>query len=413
MTTRYSLIDPLLRVLGWDTEDPNMVAPKYASSKGRADYALFKNEAIPTVIIKTKNLGDPLESAAEQALKYCMIDGMPYFTVTYGDLWRVYKMNKPGPLHDKLIQEFKISRMKPAEVCIKMLILWRRNIGMHDVTVSKPRTQPTFGQSTSHVDTGRTEPSHSTSWKSIVSLTYIKNDSNPTQIKFPDGSVVNIRTWVDVLVKAATRLIENNHITKDHYPIKSSRSGTLFLVSTEPTHGNKKPFQSEQKIRGLYLECNCAPKDVLDKSVMLVKHARLDPQNLNSRHRCVRHGQTRSRWRRAIDSLGRITAGSGVASTPESGAETIYIYRYHAAYILLQIPYNLSGHICRCHVVFPRQNWCIEKYSFVSQYRSRTLTPDTNLPVSQNNSYLHVSESTNSYQNILCISKSRPYIYTS
>ncbi len=27
--TRYALIDPLLRELGWDTEDPDMVIPEY------------------------------------------------------------------------------------------------------------------------------------------------------------------------------------------------------------------------------------------------------------------------------------------------------------------------------------------------------------------------------------------------
>ena len=27
--TRYALIDPLLRELGWDTDDPNLVIPEY------------------------------------------------------------------------------------------------------------------------------------------------------------------------------------------------------------------------------------------------------------------------------------------------------------------------------------------------------------------------------------------------
>ena len=27
--TRYALIDPLLRELGWDTQDPNLVVPEY------------------------------------------------------------------------------------------------------------------------------------------------------------------------------------------------------------------------------------------------------------------------------------------------------------------------------------------------------------------------------------------------
>ena len=32
--TRYALIDPLLRELGWDTEDPALVVPEYKSGAG-------------------------------------------------------------------------------------------------------------------------------------------------------------------------------------------------------------------------------------------------------------------------------------------------------------------------------------------------------------------------------------------
>lgn len=277
MTTRYSLIDPVLRGLGWDTEDPNMVVPEYSSSRGRADYALFNGNDRPTVIIEAKKIGESLESAAEQGINYCVSEGIPYFAVTNGDMWRVYDTHKMAPIHEKLIREFSISRMKPADVCINMLILWRRNIGMGDVAVPDLDTQSTFGQSVSQVNTKSTEPPHSTSWKSVASLMYTKGDSNPTQIKFPDGSIVNIKTWVDILAQTATWLIENNHITKDHCPIKSGRS--RFIVSTKPIHDNKKPFQNELNIRGLYLECNYSPKDVLSKSKMLVKHVGLNPQN--------------------------------------------------------------------------------------------------------------------------------------
>lgn len=38
--TRYALIDPLLRALGWDTADPTMVVPEDGSGDGRANYLL-------------------------------------------------------------------------------------------------------------------------------------------------------------------------------------------------------------------------------------------------------------------------------------------------------------------------------------------------------------------------------------
>lgn len=54
--TRYALIDPLLRELGWDTSDPAQVVPEYSLDKGFfvggkqfADYALL-GEEFPTVM---------------------------------------------------------------------------------------------------------------------------------------------------------------------------------------------------------------------------------------------------------------------------------------------------------------------------------------------------------------------------
>ena len=44
--TRYALIDPLLRELGWDTANPDEVIPEYQAGRGRADYALI-NDAKP------------------------------------------------------------------------------------------------------------------------------------------------------------------------------------------------------------------------------------------------------------------------------------------------------------------------------------------------------------------------------
>ncbi|WP_376791034.1 hypothetical protein [Thermoflexus sp.] len=40
MLTRYTLIDPLLRALGWNTEDPDQVIPEYTTEVGRPDYVL-------------------------------------------------------------------------------------------------------------------------------------------------------------------------------------------------------------------------------------------------------------------------------------------------------------------------------------------------------------------------------------
>jgi predicted type IV restriction endonuclease len=34
MLTRYALVDPILRALGWDTEDPEQVVPEFPRKRG-------------------------------------------------------------------------------------------------------------------------------------------------------------------------------------------------------------------------------------------------------------------------------------------------------------------------------------------------------------------------------------------
>ncbi|MCY4651712.1 MAG: hypothetical protein OXC95_00950 [Dehalococcoidia bacterium] len=61
--TKYALIDPILRSLGWDTEDPNQVKMEYEVDPGRedgrrVDYALFRDGCTskPYMLIEAKGL---------------------------------------------------------------------------------------------------------------------------------------------------------------------------------------------------------------------------------------------------------------------------------------------------------------------------------------------------------------------
>ena len=83
--TRYAPIDPLLRELGWDTSNPEMVIPEYRSGNGRADYALM-NGGSPAMMVEAKSLGTPLQdSVLAQGINYCLMEGTSYFSVTGGE----------------------------------------------------------------------------------------------------------------------------------------------------------------------------------------------------------------------------------------------------------------------------------------------------------------------------------------
>ena len=120
--TRYALIDPLLRGLGWDTGDPAQVIPEFRSGRGAADYALLGTGGRPDVIIEAKRLGSRLEEAIDQVINYCAREGYEHFAVTDGQKWEVYETRRKGSIEEKMVAKINLSEAPP-KVCLDVLAL--------------------------------------------------------------------------------------------------------------------------------------------------------------------------------------------------------------------------------------------------------------------------------------------------
>ena len=198
--TRYVLINPLLRELGWDTEDPGMVIPEYKPGSGFADYALL-NDGKPVMMLEAKKLDTPLQDAVEQGIKYCMMQGTNYLALTDGRRWEIYETHKPVPIDDKRVVAFDLKDQSAPEVCLKALALWRTSVisdrvqvgqtPVIDLTDDPPKTtEPQPIQETS-VQSPPTENQPPLSieeqrWQPLSALNPQKGDSPPTEILFPD-----------------------------------------------------------------------------------------------------------------------------------------------------------------------------------------------------------------------------------
>ena len=144
--TRYALVDPLLRGMGWDTGDPDQVRPEYSFNRpddgGRADYALFKNDredGLPSLVVEAKPLGRvgpqgqiPMkglekETPPGQAMRYCNEDGIRYFAATDGRFWHLFQTNKDGNLSEKKINSFVLTEEWALPDCLSAMALWRYN----------------------------------------------------------------------------------------------------------------------------------------------------------------------------------------------------------------------------------------------------------------------------------------------
>ena len=118
MLTRYALVDPFLRSLGWNTENPEIVIPEYSTTAGVPDYALLIENKL-VALIEAKALGnkwDPMK-----LVSYANTKGVPFVIATDGNVWEVYEVFKPVEFEKKLVVSWMITKDNPAIVALKAL----------------------------------------------------------------------------------------------------------------------------------------------------------------------------------------------------------------------------------------------------------------------------------------------------
>ena len=234
--TRYALIDPLLRELGWDTADPELMIPEYRSGGVSADYALLDNER-PVMMVEAKKLGTPLRDAVlAQGINYCLMEGTKHFSVTDGQRWEVYETHRPVPIDEKRIVSFDLKDQPPAEVCLQALALWRPTVEAGHVAAGESPVISSDdhpdSQSGTSPDPKTVQPDpHPSKWQSLLDWNPKQGDDKPVEIMFPDGSKTATEHWYSVAVESAGWLVKRNFLTRDHCTITKDNRGKRHLVT--------------------------------------------------------------------------------------------------------------------------------------------------------------------------------------
>src|SRR5689334_9836493 len=98
--TKASLIEPVLRALGWDTEDFEEVHREYKpkSADKPVDYALFILRT-PRLFIEAKALGQDLDDRrwANQIMGYAAVAGVEWIVLTDANEYRIYNSHATVP----------------------------------------------------------------------------------------------------------------------------------------------------------------------------------------------------------------------------------------------------------------------------------------------------------------------------
>jgi hypothetical protein len=110
--TKATLIQPVLRSLGWDVEDLDDVHMEYKerSADKPVDYALLLLRS-PCAFVEAKALGSSLDDRkwANQIMGYASVAGVEWVVLTDGDEYRIYNSHATVPVDQKLFRTIRIS----------------------------------------------------------------------------------------------------------------------------------------------------------------------------------------------------------------------------------------------------------------------------------------------------------------
>ncbi len=282
--TRYALIDPLLRELGWDTSDPGMVIPEYKSGNGRADYALMNNGS-PAMMVEAKSLDTNLGGAVlSQGINYCLMEGTSHLCVTDGSVWEIYETHKQVPIDKKRIVRFDL-KDGPAQVCLKALALWRPSVESGNVAAGQtPVIEPAAKPPPVTVTKKPTPPvapvKGDGDWQPLSELNPVSGSPKPREIAFPDGSSVKIGSWNQIPIEVTRWLIDNDKIDMINLPVKRK---TLRILSTSPFHKNGNSFNQPKQVGHLYLEVKYSSSYHTKNALLIIKEMGQDPAQFKVR----------------------------------------------------------------------------------------------------------------------------------
>lgn len=96
-SVRYHIINPILKDLGWNPENPEEVQPNISSEEGVPDYLLLKNEK-KVLFIEAKKLSVDVEEKEiiRKLGQYCFGEGMKYGVLSNGVIWILFRAFQEG-----------------------------------------------------------------------------------------------------------------------------------------------------------------------------------------------------------------------------------------------------------------------------------------------------------------------------
>ena len=298
--TRTALIDPLLRELGWNIEDPAQVIPEYPTGNNEnADYVLLTGKQ-PLIVVEAKSLDSSLHGRASrqdpvtQASNYAFRIGTRYFSVTNGRLWEIYGRQRSGDANESKVVQFDLTD-SPTKACLEALALWRPGVKAGSVSPAQPSIfehhLSTAAPTSDLQDPAPSSPFPGTdsAWipysrlhqtGNLYSRFHQTGKKICVELQFPDGKRLQIQNGYEVATATVQWLCRKGHLKPDHCPIQR---GSRYILTAEPAHPSKKPFRKDKLIGPFHVETAYTIEDNIKNACEIIERTGQEPTQFQIR----------------------------------------------------------------------------------------------------------------------------------
>lgn len=251
VATCYQLVFPVLRVLGWDPDNPATTHFLSDAPDGRVRLALRRDDGA-AAILDVKNLGPNMDLPPPAKIDDLLIasDVADASVVAYtdGDEWVVYRKDEGWERRAKRLLESENFELG------SWLNRWLWELG----DGKKPRPRKPSGE-----------------WQPLSEAT--PKDRKPVRVRFRDGVEVSVSTLGGAYAAMGKYLVRTGILTNSHVPLGVTNSHNIVFSST-PEHLHGRRFTMPVDVgRGIWMETFIATRNFVKFSLRVFAKLDADP----------------------------------------------------------------------------------------------------------------------------------------
>jgi hypothetical protein len=307
--TRNQVIDPILRCLGWDTEDPEKVQPDVCAEEGIPDYSLLL-DGKKVLFVEAKKMSIDVEDkqVLSQLAKYCFAQGMSYGVLTNGVIWVLFRAFQEGTtMAERVVWKADIEHDDINAIARKLNTVSTTNITTIDRLLTKLAILDEVWQSLLEDPDSLTKgmlpvflsmakeahPDYDLGAEEVADFIRERlNEIISPQTEYPlvpeeitprpegprmmkiERDTFTVRNSYDVLVNAAEWLVKKGKLHRENCPVVSGHK--RYLVNIAPKHRYGDDFRAPKKLsNGLFIETHYSTSHCIANARKLLEHCGL------------------------------------------------------------------------------------------------------------------------------------------